>query len=804
MSDAQIEENIDLLFNFGVEQLDRQEARQLLANHGNNVEAAMDKYFSSMDQGGISALKTHLRNSQAKWDETAFAGAGYGIDDTNVPSLDNYPHSNVNSRAPTRPPSRTSVASTQAQAGDAPIQSIEGQEMGVTGSANFRPATGANYDASQWALVPTTTEIIADPIPSQRKREEGQPAILKPSPNFNYLPNLIPILHSIPLFRNALLCPGVLRNDYWQGDNWWKGNPTATARIFEDGTGLSEAYNLEILHETQRLMAFLDNTDRIYGSVNGLLESEAWREQPPLDDPDDDLLKFLVTWSFAFQSQVPNADLNGHLKSTFDVAGTTQESFVLDAAVTRNNLRPDFNLYDVLDDSLFASAGASAHIREASNVLILRLTSSNTQTSDLGCHIPATLYIDRYLEKNKHVIDSMYSEITQHEEQLVSLKTQVERLKYHTPKKAGAKKVESLQLLKTSMTAFEPESPGGSPKDTEVLAQLQELYNSIESKLATLEEQTEQAQKAILGISGRFKPRVDGSADEAATTDDQNMDTTTEMTEKVEEKTSEPVETVYPEGQTPEDAMKRPYQLWGVATRRDVVYVRHPDIKSDIPNATQWWRMQYDSESANPVIRRDPLSLQEVIERATTEAGSALLVYANEDATAAEPLPLPKPLQDFAKKDNLNFLHELQENATGWEGYGDYGNTATGGWDNTNPPAFEDNGWSEISAKEFNSSSRPRNDSNMSSATLTPNTEIDDDAPVTQEMVETNRSGGAGTMSSASSETVGRGDDLMDIDAGVHEKLQSHVRFSDTDMEDVDSQERARVQRVDVQEKKGG
>jgi hypothetical protein len=46
----------------------------------------MDKYFTSMEQGGISALKTHLRNSQAKWDETAFAGAGYGIDDTNVPS----------------------------------------------------------------------------------------------------------------------------------------------------------------------------------------------------------------------------------------------------------------------------------------------------------------------------------------------------------------------------------------------------------------------------------------------------------------------------------------------------------------------------------------------------------------------------------------------------------------------------------------------------------------------------------------------------------------------------------------------
>jgi hypothetical protein len=821
----------------------------------------VDKYFSSMDHGGISALKTHLRNSQAKWDETAFAGAGYGIDDTNVPSTstlsratskDNtadsggfqhsiltmlqvskttriatsiaeHPRAHPHERA--SPPRKHKLAMrpykvsvTNAPAGLQGVLTylgIEGQETGVTGSnSNFRPATGDNYDTSQWALVPTATEIIADPIPSQRKREEGQPAILKPSSNFNYLPNLIPILHSIPLFRNALLCPGILQESYWQGDDWWRGSPTATARIFEDGIGRSEAYNLEILHETQRLVAFLDNTDRIYGSVNGLLESEAWREQPSVvDDPDDDLLKFLVMWGFAFQSQIPNADLNGQLRSTFDVAGTTQESFVLDTSVTRDKSRPDFSLYDVLDDTLFSSAGASAHIREASNVLILRLTSSNTEASDLGCRIPAIFYIDRYLEKNKHVIDGMYSDIRQHEEQLVSIKSQVERLKYHTPKKAGAKKVGSLQLLKTSMTAFEPEKSGGSPKDAEVLVQLQELYSSIESKLATLEEQTEQAQKAIAGISGRFKPRVDDSADTAATTsDDQAMDTTTEMTEKVEEKTPGPANIVYPEGQAPEDAMERPYQLWGVATRRDVVYIRHPDIKSDIPRATQWWRMQYDSESANPIIRRDRLSLQEVIERATTESASALLVYANEDATTADPLPLPEPLRDFTNKDNINFLREMQENLSGWESYGgDYGNVAQGGWDTTDPPAFEeDNEWTEISAKEFNSS-RPRNDSNMSSATLTPNTEIDDDAPVAQEMIETNRGmrgGGVGNMSSASSETVGRGDDVMDIDGA--EKLQSQVRFSDVDMQDVDADDdggarnEARGQLIDVSEKKGG
>jgi hypothetical protein len=558
-------------------------------------------------------------------------------------------------------------------------------------------------------------------------------------------------------------------------------------------------------------MAFLDNTDRIYGSVNGLLECEAWRELPStVEDPDDDLLKFLVLWGFAFQSHMPNAELDGTLRSTVNVAGTTAESFVLDTVVTRDPSRPDFNLYDVLDDSLFSSVVGSAHIREPSNVLILRLSASNTEVSDLGIRIPATLYIDRYLEKNKNVIDGMYSDIKQHEEQLNVIKAQVQKLKFYAPKKAGAKKVDSLQLLKTSMTAFEPTMSDSSPEDASILAKLQELYSSIESKLATLEEQTEQAQKAIAGISGRFKPRVDDSNDTAATTTDDNaMDTTTETTENVANDTSEPTNIEYPEGQSPEDAMNRPYQLWGVATRRDVVYIRHPDITSNTPNATQWWRMQYDSESSNPLIRRDRLSMSEVIERATTESASALLVYANADATTADPLPLPKPLEDFAKKDNLNFLRELQESATGWESYGgDYGNVAQGGWDDsmntTSNPSFDnadgDNGWSEISAKEF-SSRRPRNDSNMSSATLTPNTEIeDDDATETQEMGRVEDRVGAGGMSSASSETVGRGDDTMDVDG---DKLQSQVRFSDVEMEDAQDDE-PRTQHIEISEKKGG
>lgn len=355
--------------------------------------------------------------------------------------------------------------------------------------AAFGPANRLHYDPSQWAVVPTTTEIISDALPSQRQREAGQPAILKPSPNFNYLPALIPILHSIPQFRNALLSPGVVDADYWTGEDWWRGVASPSARIIDQTKGLAETYGLDILHEAQRLMAFLDNTDRIYGSVDALIDMDAWKESNPpgLEDSDDDLLKFLLLWSFAFQAHVPDAELNGALRSVVNVAGQQVENFVFNGNVTRSLSQPDLTIYDALDDALFSGNAGNAHLADVSNVLIFRLTSSRTDASDLGCRIPATLYADRYMEKNRHVIDDIYSDIKQFETQLDSISTQTERLKFHTPKKQGAQRVESLKLLETSMKAYQPPADGSesTPEDVAVLAQLRELHQNIERKLAS-------------------------------------------------------------------------------------------------------------------------------------------------------------------------------------------------------------------------------------------------------------------------------------------------------------------------------
>lgn len=363
------------------------------------------------------------------------------------------------------------------------------QESGVIGGSKplFGPANQEYYPADSWAMVPTSTEVIPDPTPSQRKRDEGHPGILKPSPRFNYLPALISILHSIPLFRNALLATTITQRSYWMGDDWWKGSPALPARIIDTAGEREEAHGLDMLYEAQRLMAFLDKSDRAYATVSSMLELDAWKEsRPALDDDDDDLVKFLLLWSAAFEAQVPGAQLDGLMRSVVNIGHGRVQNFVLDASVARESGKSELSIYDILDDHLFSGATGSAHISKISKVLILRLTSATTNAQGLGCRVPATLYPDRYMEANKAVIDSMYGDMKKYEDQLREIDTTVQRLKYHTPMKEKIKKVETLKLLETSMSAFKPrqgeETP--DPKDAMVLSQLQRLYQSIESKLA--------------------------------------------------------------------------------------------------------------------------------------------------------------------------------------------------------------------------------------------------------------------------------------------------------------------------------
>lgn len=297
---------------------------------------------------------------------------------------------------------------------------------------------------------------------------------------------MLTILHSIPQFRNALLSPAVTQDDYWVGEEWWKGNPSGRTRIIDDSIGWDEAYGLDIIYETQRLMAFLDNTDRAYTTIESMLDMDAWKqlEAPIAADPDDDLLKFLLLWSEAYAKQDPNFKIDGVLRSVVN-AQQQVNSFILDGTVTKRIGR-ETDIYDVLDDTFFPNPEGTAHIMDISNVLIFRLEGAKQDTNELGCRVPATLYADRYLEKNKHIIESMFEGMAGHNSSINDVKDQVDRLMYHTPAKPNSKKIESLKLIKTSMKAFQPRADEEevNERDAATLSQLQRLHDRIESRLA--------------------------------------------------------------------------------------------------------------------------------------------------------------------------------------------------------------------------------------------------------------------------------------------------------------------------------
>jgi hypothetical protein len=301
-----------------------------------------------------------------------------------------------------------------------------------------------------------------------------------------------------------------------------------------------------------------------------------------------------------------------------------------------------------------------------------------------------------------------------------------------------------------------------------------------ELTISALDEQTKQARQTLDGISGRFKPVIDDGAE--ALIDLTNND--------------------YPEGQSPEDAMHHPYYLCGVATHLGVTYLLGPDTQSSVAGAQQWWRIQYDTESSSPSIRRDRLTQQEVLERAATESSAALLVYAHKDALSVTPETLSKPLEDFVKKDGWNFQEELQKDASGWEDvdYNPMSDIQQGDWDKA-PPDYEYD-WNSMSAQEFHKNAdngHVRHDSNLSSATLTPNTEHDVGV---REMVEVNGGMDAltGVSSRASSSTIEGDAMIIDADGERHGK----ATLSDQPMEDVQTPEEPRVQHIEIAEKKGG
>jgi hypothetical protein len=189
----------------------------------------------------------------------------------------------------------------QALAASAAEYGQNAQESGVTNTneVRFGPATRNEYETSNWAMVPmgksAVREILNDPEPAERKRDIALdiPAFLKPSTENNRLGALITIYSQIPLIREIFLprVPQDTAPNYGHDKEWWTGKAIDVPQVFgEDMTPPSE-----VTMELQRLMAFLDKTERSYGSAEALANlSDVQRELAAGKASDSHLLEAAV------------------------------------------------------------------------------------------------------------------------------------------------------------------------------------------------------------------------------------------------------------------------------------------------------------------------------------------------------------------------------------------------------------------------------------------------------------------------------------------------------------------------------
>lgn len=143
----------------------------------------------------------------------------------------------------------------------------------------FGPATRTDYDKADWSMVPVGTSntwAAAANKASARKRVDGAPAVLVQGNGVHgnhALGGLLTILHEIPLARNTILDCGSPAETYGFASDWWNGReilPAETPLQNSEAAWQDIPQRAVFEEELHRLMAFLDSTERSYGTVSVL------------------------------------------------------------------------------------------------------------------------------------------------------------------------------------------------------------------------------------------------------------------------------------------------------------------------------------------------------------------------------------------------------------------------------------------------------------------------------------------------------------------------------------------------------
>lgn len=699
-------------------QLSPGDAQFLLQKFNNDAARAISEYLENPD---ILKQAQPIRG----WDEPP------PYHNTDVPGFridasDNV-ISSVRGAAPSRPPSRNSfhdepIDLTAAHRAADPSKSLPyedrdreelqmqeaialsmgqpppGQENGVTGTGQqFGPARGEYHDTQRWAMTvskATAREIVDDPPPADRQRKPGEPAFLRPSARLGSetLAALLTIYHSIPLAREALLLPSYQQLNYGHDPRWWTGHPIEAPKILPlDETGAHRRFD-DVIIETQRLMAFLDDTNRAYASVEALADMETYNSK----EAESEMSRFLEAWTDVAMVRCPDDPLTQVFFShgIRDDPGCTMDKYfpclepMVDPAI-------DQNFTDIIDSIIWSDQFSDRSLNDVwidkiGEVLTLRLSDPKRKQGNLGVEIPAVWYPDRYMEHFREVSRNMRMRKRHIQDEIWRLdRSRNCILSCTVPgfgtldiKKALTDAAERAPVVVKNQSQQEAATEAetmSSPTCSSVevhdcVKALQSLVTSIETKVADIEKKRQKLLIELKATTARFTT---------------------------------------PHADSPSSPFHR-YTLRGLSTKPHITYVLRRaaeathEAESERLGSTlwQWWRISISSEGAKPNhpmaygsnpqahstqaqggfgslsqwppsnSHHAPSSSQyrgkvvaytickvneeDVLKAAREEDDSITLVYASDKAVSFQGSTLSGPLQMFVKADNKMFENELR------------------------------------------------------------------------------------------------------------------------------------------------
>lgn len=582
--------------------------------------------------------------------------------------------------------SRRAIASQDQQP---PLSQMSGVTSGVDTNPKFGPANRDYYNEQYWSLVTTKSGHDTDPTANARKRNSDDPVFL--SCRSDQWPHrigpVLAIFHSIPAARNTLLRFGNQpESGYGSHPNWFRGSIISPPGQQADKEGQVSGGSYPPWHEeAHRLVAFLDNTERSYGTADTLAEAVVSTFCNEIDDREKAFFKRLWLQEISLGSNVFRI-----LLSRQDAKGVTTESSCgcLELHLTEQQLIEANSLYDILDAVLLRDDEPTS-IVDAPDVLTVQFKDKLLT----GTTIPETIYIDKYLANNQHKMEHIRgerAELSNAQETLRKLEAQCAR--YTNPngkswdlKEMSAQGIARCQenITKIRNRAFwrdherkraegslgddefylpdHPGDPALQPEEAEVIAHLEARIRQLETDIVGIDQimkdQITPRREALNARSHRISSLLTGPS----------SDSEWNATHK--------------------------YTLRGVVSDHQKCFVRRRETslmeldENAVPDE-QWWKVTCE-EANGYIVTSEKTNYENVIYETFGIGMSPIMVYATDKAMDAMPLPLSEALKTFVRFDNRQFQKEVaQEQPDGQpEPWAD------------NPQTFPDSVWSGIALK---------------------------------------------------------------------------------------------------------